>query len=254
MSKSRYKLTLVSGNRKVGPMPIVACSSDTCWTGCPFRGDCYGKTWPLVLHWKRLDDGATGYSFEELIKRLNSMPYGTAWRWGDVGDLPGKGGNINATQLSALIDVNRRGRRRGFAYTHKPVLGTSRAAVRNRLLIADANHAGFCINASTEGLNKADAVAALDIAPVATVIPKHGVDTEWRKMHTPSGRLVARCPAEWQVDGGGSKMQCTRCGGAGGPLCSRPNRNFIVGFTAHGKVRKIGAVIDKMEAKYEQND
>ena len=43
------------------------------------------------------------------------------------------------------------------------------------------------------------------------------------------GVWVVRCPEEYN-----NKISCINCGAEKGPLCSRPNRNFIIGFTAHG--------------------
>lgn len=205
---------------------------------------------PLVLHWNRLTTGEKGVPFDALLADLHTLPYGVAWRWGDVGDLPGANGIIAAEQVEKLIAVNARGNKLGFAYTHKPMLGKSKLAVQNRQLISMMNHRGFCVNLSAEGLAKADVMLGLGIAPVVTVIPKHGTDPAWRRMHTPGGVPVLRCPAEWLESPRGCKMQCSRCGGNRGPLCSWTDRNFIVGFTAHAKIAKVEAVIARMEVKY----
>ena len=43
------------------------------------------------------------------------------------------------------------------------------------------------------------------------------------------GVRVVRCPEEYIPT-----VSCVNCGGVSGPLCARSDRNFIIGFTAHG--------------------
>jgi len=48
------------------------------------------------------------------------------------------------------------------------------------------------------------------------------------------GVRVVRCPEEYN-----NKISCVNCGGEKGPLCARSDRNFIIGFTAHGNQKKL---------------
>ena len=43
------------------------------------------------------------------------------------------------------------------------------------------------------------------------------------------GVRVVRCPEEYIPT-----VSCINCGGVSGPLCARSDRDFIIGFTAHG--------------------
>tara|TARA_R100001480_G_scaffold129431_1_gene126989 strand:+ start:61 stop:642 length:582 start_codon:yes stop_codon:yes gene_type:complete len=43
------------------------------------------------------------------------------------------------------------------------------------------------------------------------------------------GVRVVRCPEEYNP-----AVSCVNCGGEKGPLCARSERNYIIGFTAHG--------------------
>ena len=43
------------------------------------------------------------------------------------------------------------------------------------------------------------------------------------------GVRVVRCPEEYIPT-----VSCVNCGGVSGPLCARSDRNYIIGFTAHG--------------------
>jgi hypothetical protein len=95
--------------------------------------------------------------------------------------------------------------------------------------IAAANADGFTINLSANNLAHADELAALDIGPVAVVLPA-GFDG--RHTQTPAGRRVAQCPATYR------DTTCADCG-----LCAKRDRKVIVGFPAHGvHKRKADAV------------
>lgn len=50
------------------------------------------------------------------------------------------------------------------------------------------------------------------------------------------GTRIVRCPEEYGAVGG-----CADCGGKDGPLCARLNRDFVVGFSAHGTGKKKAA-------------
>ena len=50
------------------------------------------------------------------------------------------------------------------------------------------------------------------------------------------GVRIVRCPEEYGAVGG-----CADCGGPDGPLCARLHRNFIIGFTAHGRSKAAAA-------------
>ena len=101
------------------------------------------------------------------------------------------------------------------------------------------------INYSADSLAEAYAIFANNIAPVVTVVKpnfwkngKHStVDRD--DMPTPPVRIV-RCPAEYNP----AVPSCTDCGGKDGPLCARLNRDFIIGFTAHGASKKKAATDD----------
>src|SRR6202163_2130426 len=108
-----------------------------------------------------------------------------------------------------------------IASTQKPVLPDTATAHRNRCIIAGANTAGFTINLSANNPAEADALAALKIGPVVTILahdyarravrhraksrPDEWAETiaEWRDriaplpVRTPAGRRIAICPATY---------------------------------------------------------
>ena len=87
------------------------------------------------------------------------------------------------------------------------------------------------VNFSTENALAATA-SIYNGVPSVLVVPAefwHG-----RKTAAPHGKTIVRCPAEYR------DISCAQCGN-GEPLCARLNRNFIVGFTAHGPSKRAAA-------------
>ncbi|MDT8277435.1 hypothetical protein RQ734_15285 [Roseomonas mucosa] len=218
-------LTLKSGNRKVGPIPVSTTSLASCPDACPLKaGGCYAKGGPLAIHWRKVTEGAAGDDFETFTTKVASLPDGQLWRHNQAGDLPGHGDAIDGRQLGQLAAAN--AGKRGFTYTHKPM---TRAA--NREAVQAANAAGFTVNLSANTLAEADTLAGLGIAPVVVVLDApegERVDTV-----TPDGRKVATCPATYRDD-----VTCASC-----QLCQRRDRKVIVGFPAHGASKRKAAAI-----------
>lgn len=224
----RFLITEKSRNRKTGPIMVTTSESRTCPPGCAFKNDgCYAKKGPLGHLWRSLDGAPNGSdtikngngtvslkSFADLIASIKALPDGALWRHNQAGDLPGDGDQIDAASLLAIVQAN--AGRKGFTYTHKPVIGRGTAA--NRKAIQKANQAGFTINLSADTLEDADAKADLKIAPVAVVLPAD----QSENTITPNGRKVVVCPATQRDD-----VSCATC-----KLCQK-QRDFIVGFPKH---------------------
>lgn len=238
---TNYHLTLVSQNAKVGPIPTVIISDDTCPSDCPYLHDgCYADTGPMGIHWRKVTEGSRGASFKLLLESIGRFPARQVWRYAVAGDLPGKGNRIHAGQLLALVKANRARRLRGFTYTHKPP-----HLWKNEELIRQANEGGFTVNLSANNLAHADELRETGL-PVVTILPAdYGEEIlvpdpkgkmrkvrRWKHLLTDAGHRVVQCPAEYD-----KAVQCSNCGGVNGPLCQRADRTYIVGFTAHG-VRK----------------
>jgi len=262
----RFHLTRVSSNAKVGPIPTVVISNDSCPDVCAYKNNgCYAELGPIGMHWNKVNSGERGVEFHEFLKQISSLPNQQLWRYGVAGDLPGKGDVIDAKMLKRLVDAN--ANKRGFTYTHKPISNEN-----NKLLIAFANLTGFTINLSSNNMIHADELLAarpevtMEMSnrtlrtfvtpnwPVVTILPhdfgdpiEHkdaitGKVTKariWKWCTTPAGNRVVQCPAEYRKE-----VQCANCGG-GSPLCHRTDRNFIVGFTAHGVQKKRATEVAK---------
>lgn len=228
----KFGFTSISGNQKTGPIPTVIVSRDSCPPSCElYNNGCYARGGMVRMHWDRVNN--LGQNFSTLLKQIKAIKPGQLWRYGVAGDLPGNKEHININMLKNLVQANKG--KRGFAYTHKNPL-----VRENNMAILYANDNGFTVNLSSNNAAQADEYLKLNIAPVVTVI-QSDMPKEWRNCRTPEGNLVVRCLAEYN-----NNVTCHNCGGEKGALCSRTDRNFVVGFTAHGAAkRKASQVASK---------
>jgi hypothetical protein len=176
------------------------------------------------------DQGETVKDWRELCAEVKALPLGQLWRHNEAGDLPGRGQVIDQLRLLELVRAN--AGRRGFTYTHKPMLGRqwlrggSKAGIgvvlKNRAAIEESNRNGFTVNLSADSLGEADELAKL--GPTVVTLPH---DAPTKGLRTPGGRHVVVCPAETH-----EHVTCASCG-----LCAVAKRKSIVGFRAHGNNR-----------------
>lgn len=215
-------LTKVSGNAKTGPMPVSTTSRATCPDACAFKvKGCYASYGPAGLHWRKVTNGERGAGWDAFCKEVATLPRGILWRHNQAGDLPGDGVTIDGAALNQLVNANRG--KKGFTYTHYvPDAG-------NAAEIAAANKQGFTVNLSGNNIAHADQLASLEIGPVVTVLPRDAENVSY----TPAGRKVVACPAEKS-----DKVSCYTCG-----LCQVVDRDYIIGFRAHGTAAKTVELI-----------
>ena len=219
-------LTPISSNVKTGPIPVTTSSANTCPDICPFKkSGCYADSGPLAIHWSKVTKGERGDSLDILARQIKAFPRGQVWRHNQAGDLPGIGNSIDAEGLAKIVSANTG--RRGFTYTHKPLLGEENKA--NLEAVKDANAKGFTINLSGNNLSHADKLADLQAGPVVCVVPSGTAPS----FETPAGRRGVVCPAQQRDD-----ITCANC-----QLCTRANRSIIVGFIAHGTSKKKADLI-----------
>jgi hypothetical protein len=226
---TRVAFTLKSRNAKTGNIPVSTSEASTCADDCPLKknGGCYAKHGPLGMYWAKVNDGrAKAFTWAEFTAQVAALPDDQFWRHNQAGDLPGDGDAIDHVKLYSLVKANRG--KRGFTYSHKPVIGDGPQVKLNREAIAVANREGFTINLSADTLTEADQLAALNIGPVVVVVAR---DAE--NHSTPEGRKVVICPAQTRDD-----VSCKTCG-----LCSHATRTSIVGFRAHGVSAKKAEAI-----------
>lgn len=210
-----------SKNHKTGPIPVSTTDDGSCPTTCPLRGaGCYATYGHVGKSWRQVP--VKGVPWAAFCRQVALLPEGQLWRHNEAGDLPGRGRGLDRAALAQLVLANRG--RRGFTFTHRE----PRSAADLRA-VADANAAGFTINLSADGVEHADRLAQLGVAPVAVVLP--AADPAARRgdaFETPGGRTVVICPAD------SSGLTCATC-----RLCSVAARKSIVGFRAHGQASAL---------------
>ncbi len=212
--------TQVSGNRKVGPLPVSTSHEKSCPSQCPFvnRG-CFARYGILKLHWDRLNGGETGMPWKDFVSKVQRLPRGQYWRHNQAGDLRGDKKQIDTASLKELTAANKG--KKGWTYTHYSPLGKEGAI--NRAAIKEAVSNGFVINLSGNTLEHADKLKALGVAPVVVTLPKDAPNT----LFTAAGHKVIVCPSYKEG------VTCSTC-----RLCAVANRSVIVGFRAHGSGAK----------------
>ena len=199
------------------------------------EGGCYAEGGPLRIHWDKISRGEKGTDLNDLCHRIAKLPRNQLWRYGQAGDLPGVGDQIDHKGLLALAKANNN--RPVIAFTHKPATEDNLSALK------DANDLGFPVNLSADNLVEADELSDTGLNTVVVLDEAYGRRTsrgEWSETlgeyrqriadlprHTPAGRKVAICPATYM------DTRCIDC-----RACStKGKRASVIGFPAHG-VRK----------------
>lgn len=224
-------LTTKSTNQKTGPIPVSTSPDSTCPLACPFKGaGCYADSGPLKIHWTQVSQGTRGEPWSVFLSRVRSLPESQLWRHNQAGDLPGSGNRIDSSRLNQLAKAS--AGKRGFTYTHKPVISTpsvpDKVSQANLRTVKAAVAKGFTINLSGNNVEHADRLAKTGL-PVATVVPPGSP----ARFLSPAGNKVVVCPAQRS-----DTTTCDTC-----RLCSKPDRGFIVGFLPHGTGhKKVSAV------------
>lgn len=226
-----YVLKQVSGNRKTGPMPVSTSNSATCPDACPIKlKGCYAKYGPTGMAWRNVDSGKANDAVEwpQFIRQVKALAKGSLWRHNQAGDLNGTNDVIDGLRLVELAKANKG--KRGFTYTHYDVLHANHAVrLSNQTSISEAMRLGFTINLSGNDMPHADQLKALAIAPVVVLMPRDAAKVTM----TPAGNKVVICPAE-----NSDKVNCLTCG-----LCQVADRDYIIGFRAHGTAAKTVELI-----------
>jgi len=212
----RVAFTAYSKNRKLHGLPASITSAETCPPSCTFYGSgCYAEFAWTRVHWVRT--ATTGLSWKAFLEKVRSLPPESLWRHNEAGDLPGVGQHLAVDMLLELVLANLG--RRGFTFSHKRPRSKSQISAFRK-----ARASGFTINLSADNLAEADELAALDVGPVAVVLP---TAMSSRGTYTPQGRKVVVCPNETVG------LTCKEC-----ELCALPHRKAIVGFRAHGQMQR----------------
>jgi hypothetical protein len=173
-----------------------------------------------LLHWLKVSNGTRGINLDQLCETIESLPDGQLWRHNQAGDLPGINGAIDGASLQAIVDANKG--KNGFTYTHKP------DTRENIKLVRSANNAGFTVNLSANSPAHADKLSRHKL-PLVTVLT---IDSP-KVSYTPKGKKIVVCPAI-----NSDKVTCATCG-----LCAKQDRDYIIGFPAHGTGAKRASAV-----------
>ena len=216
------KYSLSAGNSKTGAMLLVRSPRSTCPDSCGLKGNgCYAENFPLVLHWVKQE--TTGVDFATVLYAVRTLPKDSLWRLFEAGDFEPSSENpelISSQQVISLIAANKG--KRGFGYTHYPVLPNLEAF---QLM----NSSGLTINVSADTFEQAAVYFSLGLPTVVVVSEKFPKDS------VVEGMRVVVCPNQSVKKPNGKKPLCLDC-----QLCQVADRDYIIGFRAHGtKARKL---------------
>ena len=200
---------------------------NTCPSTCALKNNgCYADNFHVNQHWTRITDGRRGIEWDELLDQISILPARTLWRHNVAGDLvpePDNNANIDADKLAELVAASKRRKKRGFTYTHH-ILNAHNVACLNV-----ANREGFTINASTDNVRQATTAFKRHHLPTVTVLPMDAPNDQ-----TIDGVRVVACPADTKP------VKCDTCAPT---MCANKNRQFVIGFRAHGTKKKNADII-----------
>ena len=185
----------LTGNTKVGPIPVTRSPQASCPDSCSLKGNgCYAENAPLVWGWQK--DAVRGVSWDEMLWNIKRLAKGQLWRMNEAGDLPKiSSHHIHHGLLDELILANKG--KRGFTYTHYNFRDH-----HNREQIRKVNRAGFAINVSADNLEQADEYMEIRGAPVVVILPLGTPNVSY----TPAGHKIVACPAEKS-----KRVTCATC-------------------------------------------
>ena len=224
---SMFKLTMISGNSKTGPIPVSTSGKETCPDACKLKNNgCYASQGPLNIHWNKVTSGERGSDWATFLKDVRRIPRHSLFRWAQAGDLVGENDVIDLGALKELMAASKH--TRIFGYTHYPLTPMNIESLRH------ANSNGFTLNVSTNSISEVDKAMSTGL-PVVTVL-SHEHSKDVRTVKTEGGNTVLVCPASL-----GKDITCASCG-----LCQKSNRSYAIGFLAHGNSRKkVTAIANK---------
>ena len=220
-------LTPVSGNRKVGKIPVTTSDKNSCPNQCPLKDtDCYARFGPLGMHWSKVGPNGRGGNWQGFCNRVRKFRKNQLWRHNQAGDLP-KDENLSDENMDRLDSemcaelADAADHTDGWTYTHYDVSDS-----HNREVVRSMNEKnGLTVNISADSLDEADKYFKMNIGPVVVNVPEN---TPHSGNKTPDGIPMVICPAQTQED-----MSCDQC-----RLCQVRDRKSIVAFLAHGTAKK----------------
>lgn len=235
---TRYYFIRNSGNSKTGNIPVTYTEKESCPSTCMhYKTTCFAGLGHTNIGWEKTslpkvykNNNASGLTIAELVNYIRTIKIGSTFRHNIGGDLPGKGNHLNKAELKAIIHACENRSLKGFCYTHKKT--PSQIALYQKI-----RSSNFVINLSADSIKEVDNLWNTGL-PLVVTLPSDAPNVTV----TPNGHKIVACPAEkFNVTCGGSK-DTRACGGEGGPLCTRADRTYAIGFRAHAsRVRQLDA-------------
>lgn len=233
-----YYFIRKSGNKKTGNIPVTYTEKRSCPNTClHYKTTCFAGLGKTNMGWSRTDipkvyknKNASGLTIAELSGYIKTTKMGSVFRHNIGGDLPGLGNRLNTRELKTIIHACEERNLKGFCYTHKKT--PSQIAFYQKI-----QSSNFVINLSADSIKEVDKLWSTGL-PIVVTLPSDAPNVTV----TPDGNRIIACPAErYNVTCGGTK-DTMACGGEGGPLCTRANRTYAIGFRAHAsRVRILDA-------------
>ena len=221
-----YSLHQPSTGNKVSPIYRTYSHKDTCPNTCPLKagGGCYAENFHTNLHWDKVTKGERGVNWNTFLESLDDIPRRSTVRHNIGGDLPHTDGVINSDNVAALTKAITSRNKTGFTYTHHQL------TEHNTAELIKANKAGFTVNVSANNTAEAVRIHKHTGLPVATLLPMDAPNVQ-----TIDGVKIVACPAEKS-----KRVTCATCADS---FCAARERDFIVGFRAHGAKKKNADLI-----------
>lgn len=210
-----------SHNSKTGPIPVSMTETASCPKECPMKDkECYARFSFLGIQWSKVGKTKSSNNWNAFCQRVKQFATGQLWRHNQAGDLPqNKKGKLHKPDCMRLAKAAEH--TRGWTYTHyDPKDSHNRETIREMNAVG-----GLVVNLSADSLTEADDYVQLGIGPVVVTLPEN---TPHIGNKTPKDVQIVICPAQTQDD-----MTCERC-----KLCQIRDRKSIVGFLAHGTMKK----------------
>lgn len=208
-------LTQISHNKKTGAIAVSSTGWPSCPPTCGAREICYAmKGYHTRLHSDAITREERGVPPEQFIKQVAALPPGGLFRHDVGGDLWHFRGTVDRPLLIQLTQATTH-LRAAWTYTHHL------PDQRNHFALRSATKNGFTVNLSADSLDQA-------VDYQRRGFPTTCIVKDMPEAFEHKGVTFIRCPH--QVEG--SRIQCISCGN-GTPLCSIPDRDFVVAFEQH---------------------
>ena len=222
----KYSLHQPASGNKVSPIHRTYSHKETCPDTCPLKdgGGCYAENFHTNLHWQKITDGERGKEWREFLRDVKQAPRGVLIRHNIAGDLPHNNGAIDSDRMAELTEAMTARRKLPFTYTHHKLTANNIAE------LLKANQAGFTVNVSANNTAEAVRIKKNTGLPVVTLLPMNAPNVQ-----TIDGVKIVACPAE--------KSDRVNCGNCAEKFCGSREREFVIGFRAHGSKKKNADII-----------